>query len=76
MLYANVNVVAHQYRTEHLEGKYLCRLHEDLINFKITSKTYRDVIELLQSMCQTSTRLVDRQERLRMLIVQHVACLV
>jgi hypothetical protein len=68
MLYADVNIAAQQYRTEHLEDKYLYRLHEDLISFEITSKTNTDVIELLQHTCRTSTRLVDRQEGLRMLV--------
>lgn len=52
----------------------LRKLHEELRTFEVTSATNGDVIELLEFTYLNTTRLVDREDGLRMLVVQYVAC--
>ena len=72
--HAKVYVFAHEYQIETLEDMCLRKLHEDLRTFEVTPANNGDVMELLEFTYQNTTRLVDREDGLRMLVIQYVAC--
>jgi hypothetical protein len=69
-----VYVFAHEYQIERLEDMCLRKLHEDLRTFEVTPASNGDVMELLEFTYQNTTRLFDREDGLRMLVIQYVAC--